>query len=470
MAQEQHFDVAIIGAGLSALAAGIRLAHFGRKVCLFERHNAVGGLNSIYSIDGRKFDVGLHAITNFVPRDRRSSPLNRILRQLRIEREALDLCPQLRSVVRFPDVELAFTNDFAVLETAVATVFPAQIDGFRRLVTEIRAFDDTTFAPPALGARELIRRHVGDRTLEDLLLCPMLYYGSAQEGDMEAIQFVIMFKSIFLEGLARPFDGIRVLLRLLTERLRECGGERRMKCGVVRIRTAGERVTALDLENGDTVTANIVLSSAGAVETARLCGAAEAATESQVGRLSFVETIQVLRRQPRDFGWTETIVFFSDRPRFDYSRPSIPVDVHSGVICLPSNFDFGGRTPAEGGVRTTCLANFSQWSAMPAEQYQQEKARWFGEIETSARRFLAPVEAAAIESAKVATDMFTPTTVRRYTGHLGGAIYGAPTKSRDGRTAFSNLFLIGTDQGFLGITGSMLSGITMANLHVLQAE
>jgi hypothetical protein len=29
------------------------------------------------------------------------------------------------------------------------------------------------------------------------------------------------------------------------------------------------------------------------------------------------------------------------------------------------------------------------------------------------------------------------------------------------------LFLCGTDQGYLGIIGAMLSGITVANLHVL---
>jgi len=70
----------------------------------------------------------------------------------------------------------------------------------------------------------------------------------------------------------------------------------------------------------------------------------------------------------------------------------------------------------------------------------------------------------------VATDMFTPRTITRYTGHLGGAIYGSPVKNRHGRTALDNLYLCGTDQGFLGIIGAMLSGISMANLHVLQKE
>jgi phytoene dehydrogenase-like protein len=64
--------------------------------------------------------------------------------------------------------------------------------------------------------------------------------------------------------------------------------------------------------------------------------------------------------------------------------------------------------------------------------------------------------------------MFTPRTIEHFTGHLDGAVYGAPVKSRTGRTALGNLYLCGTDQGFLGIVGAMLSGISMANYHVLQ--
>ncbi|MCB1106425.1 MAG: phytoene dehydrogenase, partial [Cephaloticoccus sp.] len=68
----------------------------------------------------------------------------------------------------------------------------------------------------------------------------------------------------------------------------------------------------------------------------------------------------------------------------------------------------------------------------------------------------------------VATDMFSPRTITKFTGHVNGAIYGAPDKIRDGRTPLANLYLCGTDQGFLGIIGAMLSGISMANYHILQ--
>lgn len=227
MNTRSHYDVAIIGAGMSGLAAGIRLAHFGKKVCIFERHNAVGGLNSFYSIAGRKFDVGLHAMTNFVRPGVKGTPLGKLLRQLRIDRDEFALCEQKQSRIAFGprgECSLRFTNDFAVFESEVVAAFPAQADGFRRLVTAVRTFDDVSLDAAPMSAREAVHRHVSDPLLEDMLFCPLMYYGSATERDMEFGQFVIMFKALFLEGFARPFEGVRVVLRVLLEKYRAAGG------------------------------------------------------------------------------------------------------------------------------------------------------------------------------------------------------------------------------------------------------
>lgn len=478
MNSSTHYDVVILGAGMSGLAAGIRLAHFGRKVCIFERHNAVGGLNGFYSIAGRKFDVGLHAVTNFVRAGVKGTPLGKLLRQLRIDREQFALCEQRRSRIAFGprgEVSLGFTNDFMVLEAAIAERFPAQIDGFRRLVALVRAYDDVSLDAPPRSARAMLREHVTDPLLEDMLLCPLMYYGSSQSGDMEFGQFVIMFKAIFLEGFARPLEGVRVILRVLLEKYREAGGERRMKCGVSRILTRGDRVVSLRLDSGEEVTADHVISSIGLSETQALveteAGPAGhvAASNPQGPRLSFAETICILDRQPAEMGWMDdTIVFFNDSERLTYARPKDAVDLRSGVICFPNNFVYPDHhCLPEGILRVTCQANFHAWERLAVDEYRREKARWFAAMQHSAMRFLPEPGARLLEDATVTTDMFTPLTVRRYTGHEEGAIYGAPQKVRSGRTAYSNLYLCGTDQGFLGIIGAMMSGISMANYHVL---
>jgi phytoene dehydrogenase-like protein len=482
VSSSSHYDVAIIGAGMSGLAAGIRLAHFGRRVCIFERHNAPGGLNGFYSIDGRKYDVGLHAMTNFVPAGVRGTPLGKLLRQLRIEREEFALCEQKQSRILFGPrggLALRFTNEFAVLEADVAARFPGQIDGFRRLAAWVRSFDDRVFDVPEAGAREVVRRYLSDPLLTDMLFCPLMFYGSARERDMDASQFVIMFTALFLEGFARPLEGVRRIIRVLSEKYRAAGGERRMKCGVARVVERGDRAAALILDDGSEITVDHIISSIGAAETLALCnrdpGFGEPASEPAVStaasgrRLSFIESIRILKHQPRELGWgSDTILFFNDSERFEYARPAQQVDVRSGVICLPNNFDFGAAELPEGILRITCLADYDQWARLPVEQYRADKARWFEESTRSARRFLAPVADADLAAATVATDLFTPRTITRFTGHVEGSVYGAPMKIHDGRTPLKNLYLCGTDQGLLGIVGAMLSGISMANLHVLQ--
>ena len=467
----KHFENVIIGAGMAGLAAGIRLALAGREVVILERHNASGGLNSFYSFDGRKYDVGLHAMTNYVPKGTRGTPLAKLLRQLRIPYDALDLCPQNGSRIVFPGRDLRFTNDFAVLESEVARVFPREIDGFRALAAEIRELDAFNLGAGWTSAREAVRRHIGDPALEDMLFCPVMYYGSATEHDMDYGQFAIMFRSLFFEGFARPFDGVRVIIRLLQDKFRKLGGIRKMKHGIQKIHTEGGRATGLTLDDGSRLTADRILSTAGAVETLRLCGdQPEDAGADNIGRLGFTETITVYDRQPADFGWHDTILFFSTRERFHYAPvEDALVDPTSGVICFPNNYQYGGRTLDEGFLRVTALANHDRWCALPEADYRARKEAWYAHLQSVARGILpGPPDGMVPERHRVASDMFTPRTVRKYTGHLNGAIYGAARKSREGRTHLDNVFLAGTDQGFLGIVGAMLSGISMANLHLLR--
>ena len=185
--------------------------------------------------------------------------------------------------------------------------------------------------------------------------------------------------------------------------------------------------------------------------------------------MSFVETISVLDRQPAELGWgADTIVFFNDSEKFSYAVPPSLIDTRSGVICIPNNFEFGpaGGLP-EGVVRVTCLASPERWAGLSPEAYREAKQAGYGSVLECGRRFLPPVADAEFSKVTVATDMFTPLTIERFTGHRNGAIYGSPVKSPRGATTLQNLHLCGTDQGLLGIVGSMLSGITMANQHVL---
>ncbi len=457
-----QYDVLIIGAGMSGLAAGIRLAYFDRRVCIVEKHYAYGGLNSYYTLAGREFDVGLHAVTNYVPPGVRSAPLPKALRQLRLTREDFDLCPQHFSEVRFPGRRLRFTNDVETLVQEVCEQFPRETDNFRRLLSTINEYDDTRLDHPYRSARQALCRFLHEPVLIEMLLCPLMYYGSAQEHDMDFTQFVTMFKAIFCQGFARPRGGVRTIIKALVKKFRACGGKLRMNCGVQRINVADDRVTGLTLESGETVTADVVLSSAGYFETMRLCrGARFEPPAGEVGRVSFVESIAVLDELPAKLGHEAAIVFFNDTERFDYAVPGDLVDLRSGVVCCPTNYERHDDA-REGLLRVTWLANYDRWAGLNEEAYAAAKLALHERLLQRGAEYIPGFGGRVVD-----TDVFTPRTIQQYTGHINGAVYGAPRKLRDGRTQLENLFICGTDQGFLGIIGAMLSGITMANLHVL---
>ena len=326
---EESYDTIIIGCGMSGLAAGIRLALFDKRVLILEKHNAPGGLNSFYFKDGRKFDVGLHAVTNYPNPGVRGSPLGKLFRQLRIPADVFELAPQNGSPIAFPGKDLNFSNSIADFESSVADAFPGDIDGFRRLREAVLAFDGLDLEAKPLSAREMVSHYLSDQMLQEMIFCPLMYYGSAREHDMDLDQFVTLWKAIFEEGFGRPLEGVRVIIKALLAQYRSLGGKRKMRAPVKRILMQGDRATGVELESGETLTAGNILSTAGWAETQVLCGSplSDARIKQNIGRLSFAEAISVFQESPEELGCAETIIFFNDSERFHYEQASGPIDL-----------------------------------------------------------------------------------------------------------------------------------------------
>ena len=272
-----------------------------------------------------------------------------------------------------------------------------------------------------------------------------------------------MFRSIFMEGLARPWAGVRLILKNLVRSssswAASCG------CGPA---CSGWRSTTAEVH------ARRARRRHGAGRRARAfvgrLGRNDAAvrrrppSRSSAGRASCRSSkrCRCSTAEPRELGCDSTIVFFNDSDKFHWQKPDELVDVRSGVICSPNNFDYD-EPLGEGMVRITALANFDRWQSLARGRLSGGQSRpgttgWSrrpcGSCPISARAWSPPTRS-------------RPCTIRRFTGHENGAVYGAPEKRWDGTTHLKNLFICGTDQGFVGIIGAMISGIAMANRHLL---
>jgi phytoene dehydrogenase-like protein len=186
-----------------------------------------------------------------------------------------------------------------------------------------------------------------------------------------------------------------------------------------------------------------------------------------------MESIFVFQGSPRDFGWEETVVFFNDSETFCFDQPDGLIDLRSGVICMPENYGSQAQTPnKKSKLRITHPANFDHWAGLEQKEYESEKALWEEKILGNGIGYLknGKQELNSFRSKTIFRDTFTPRTIKKYTGHANGTLYGSPQKRRDGSTAYENLFLAGTDQGYVGIVGAMLGGIAVANNRILSTN
>jgi phytoene dehydrogenase-like protein len=464
-----NYDAIVIGAGMSGLAAGIRLAMFDKKVVILEKHSIPGGLNSYYQRRNfdqggiRQFDVGLHALTNYIKKGEKGKPFSKILKQLRLSYDDFKLCPQTHSKISFPGIELKFSNEFEELTTEIVQKFPNQKDNFVKLVDKVKNFNELDLSISYTSSRDTLKTIISDELLIEMILCPLLIYGSAWEDDMDFAQFVIMFKSLYFEGFSRPEGGVRTIISLLMQKLEEAGGEIRFKAAVNSILTndMGQAI-GVDL-GGEIIHSPLVLSSIGLPETIKLIPGDRGSASPRVGAMTFLESIFVFDKKIPQTQNNSTIIFHNNAKTYSYRPAPDYFDPTSAVVCFPDNYEIH-KTQGEGTVRVTYMANYSQWRDLDRESYDLKKEQ-VGDAALKLVKTLVP----QFDGKLLFKDIFSPTTIERYTWHLNGTVYGSIDKTRDGTTQVPGLFIIGTDQGFLGIVGSILSGISMANLHGLMS-
>lgn len=452
----------VIGGGLSGLAAAIRLARFAPDILLLEQHTRLGGLNSYYYRNNTLLETGLHAITNYAEPGDRHAPLNRLLRQLKIRRKALAFHQQKISEICFRDRQsLIFSNDFSLLTEDIIAKFPGSAAGFSRLCAFLDEFDPFT-AAPFRSAKAFLHEILQDSLLAEMLLCPLMYYGSSVENDMDLSQFAIMFQAIYREGFFRPGGTIKDFLGTLSSHLQSLGGTIRLGEKVSQILYKNRTAYGVRLQSGEVIESDHILSTIGHQETRALLKLDRPATEAN--RLGFVESIfQLPATCAASLPADRTVIFYSENMPFSYQQPAGFADYDSGVICMPHNFeDLSPNDTLE--IRSTHLASYGRW------RDARTSMQTYNEAKSALRRnSLAAIEkyVGKFKDNIVYEDTFTPITIERYTAKRHGAIYGSPVKIKDGDIGFNNLFLAGTDQGFLGIVGSMLSGVSIVNQHIL---
>lgn len=498
----EEWDAIVIGSGPGGLSTAACLGSTGKRVLVLERHDVAGGNTQVFrrhhGDDWYEFDVGVHYIGGCAPGGLFTNIFNGFglgdrMKFRELDRDGFD-------TLKFPDFTFRVPASWKEYEERLVEQFPNERAGINRCLAVLRTVAEETQL--IFGEDRPTYDLWAQRPLSDLFdeselseqACAVLdhwsgLYASGPKSTVLAMHARII--SHYMDGAFYPEGGGQMIAARMMQAIEACDGEVRTLSPVDKIIIDNGRATGVRLENGDELSAPIIVSNAdyrrtiehlvGTDEVAPATAAWAEEAEMTLGLVCVYVVVDKVLDGPNTnyfiFPGYETdgmyekldsgempsgdvpFAYIALASRKDPDNPELCPPGHTNFQIMtlsPRGYDYWGvdKGPADGG------------SYRRNEAYRARKEELTGELLQAAETVLGPFQDNIVH-----VEMATTLSHERYIHSSEGTSYGyvhSPEQTGENRpqyrTEIDGLWVVGAGTvGGHGIAGATTGGIFCAS-------
>lgn len=488
---DKHYDVIIIGSGMSGLTLAALQARQGKSVLVLEKHYVIGGFTHTYRRGGYEWATGLHYIGDL---HRDQHPLRIVFDYLSGGKLNWIPFPEEYDRLVFPDRTVSLKAGKENFREEIQKHFPREkkaIDGYLKLIPkmtdEVSRMGIGRLLPRGLrkfvshphssyfrtSTWNVLRSLTSDEELISVLTGQWGNYGLPPKRSSFGVHGVIAHH--YLNGACFPEGGSGAVAKTFVDEITKRGGTVVHSAEVSRILQRNNSAYGVELANGDQIMGSAIVSSTGLLNTYEKLLAQPERVKKVVPSSGYFSLTLGARVDPETLNHPGGNLWVYEGYDHDQGFESYLKNPHGrfppmSYLSFPSLKDPTWKTRI--GSRTAIdvlgIADYSwfkEWESTDARKrgadYEKKKTELVSPYLETVYRFF-PQLRGQIDFQEIST----PLTVKHYVNYLQGEIYGwelSPARFEESwvgpKTEVKNFYLTGQDIFMNGICGAMTSGL-----------
>jgi len=429
--------IVIVGGGIGGLCAAVYALKCGYEVEVLEMHDVAGGLAMSWRRGPYTFETCLHWLLGSKP----GGEFNSLWQEICDIGKLSFVDPEVFVSIQSVDGgRLNIYTDVDRLEAELLARAPQDAAAIRELTHAVRTLARFRMLDPSGGISANWRNLVHDLPVFPMLkrlakisgeeysrrfTDPLLkgFFANGEMGKMSAIALVFSLAWMSTGNAGYCIGGSQALIRLIAEQIATLGGKIRFRAKVQRILVENDTAIGVQLENGDSVRADWVISAADGHSTIfEMLGGKyvnHAIRKTYDTRELFASYLQVSLGVALDL---------STEPPMLARILEAPLTLDPGTELDSISFRFFHYDPTFAPPEKTAVTsilptrNFAYWTSLREKDlhaYRAEKDR-IADMVIAVLDEVVPGIRPAIE----VVDVSTPASVIRYTGNWKGTMEG----------------------------------------------